>query len=87
MSDSPSCSYVSLSGYNGRGKNSMGSPHVPPTNVTGVYVVPSYGMIGYDALSHGSAGPSCAGYFSITDAYGKGAENCNTQFVQRLANQ
>ena len=27
------------------------------------------------------------GYFDITDAYGKGAANCNTQFIQRMCNQ
>lgn len=85
-----SCSYASLNNYNsgGRKKNTgnVGMPSVPATNVVGSYIVPEYGMIGYNALTHGN-GPSCAGYFDITDAYGKGAANCNTQFMQRMCNQ
>lgn len=84
----PSCAYVSLSNYNGVQKmpRAMGTPVVPATTVKGVYVVPDYGTIGYSALTHGT-GPSCAGYFDITSAYGKGAENCNTQFMQRMCDK
>ena len=84
----PSCSYVSLSNYNGvqRNARSVGMPHVPASTVSGFYVVPQYGTIGYNALTHGDS-PSCAGYFDITNAYGKGAENCSTEFKQRMCNQ
>ena len=92
MSDSTvngqSCSYVSLSNYNGvqRNARSMGMPHVPATTVAGRYVVPDFATIGYNALTHGDT-PSCSGYFDITNAYGKGAESCNTQFMMRACNQ
>ena len=84
----PSCSYVSLSNYNGvqRNPTSVNMPYVPATNVVGRYIVPDYSTIGYNALTHGSSA-SCGGYFDITGAYGKGAENCNTQFMQRACNQ
>ena len=86
----PSCSYVSLANYNGvppaNDRGGMGAPHVPATTVSGLYVVPEYGTIGYSALTHGEA-PSCAGYFNIESAYGKGAANCNTQYMQRMCNR
>lgn len=86
--NSPACCYASLAGYNGAARNprNMGMPYVPPTTVAGSYVVPAFGTIGYNALTHGDT-PSCAGYFDITSAYGKGAENCNTQYMQRMCNQ
>ena len=84
----PACAYVSLSNYNGvqRNARSVGMPYVPATTVSGVQVIPEYSTIGYNALTHGD-NPSCAGYFSIVGAYGKGAENCNTQYMQRMCNQ
>ena len=87
----PACSYASLQNYNGingsgnYGKGNVGQPIVPPTTVLGTYIVPNFGGISYDALTHGSA-PGCAGYFNIVGAYGKDAANCNTQFSQRLCN-
>ena len=86
----PSCSYVSLSNYNGAQRNarSMGMPHVPATTVSGRYVVPDFATIGYNALTHGhSETPSWSGYFDIKTAYGPGAESCNTQFMMRACNQ
>jgi len=50
--------------------------------VTGKYVVPNYGMPGYDTLSRG--GGSCAGYYTIKSAYGKGAGKCNQAYVTSL---
>jgi hypothetical protein len=83
-------SYASLNNYNsgGRKKNSgmVGMPTVQATNVIGSYIVPDFGMIGYNALTHGT-GPTGNGYFDITDAYGKGAANCNTQYMQRMSMQ
>jgi hypothetical protein len=76
-----SCSYASLSTYN-NGSKGM-SPPVPATTVSGVYVVPSWSAASYNTLSHDSA-PSCSGYFSVTNAYGKNANNCSTKFVQKL---
>lgn len=76
-----SCSYASLSNYNNGSKGQ--SPPVPATTVSGVYVVPSWNSPSYSTLMHDSA-PSCSGYFSVTNAYGKGANNCSTKFVQKL---
>jgi len=76
-----SCSYTNLSNYNVKSPGTLGTPAVPPSVVSGYYVVPQYGSIGYDALTHGT-GPSCTGYFNITDGYGPNAGNCNTQYMQ-----
>lgn len=87
----PAGAYAVLRNYNGvgghgnYGGSSLGSPYVPPTTVEGVYIVPSYSPITYDALTHGHA-PSYAGYFSISDGYGSGASNCDTKYLQRLCN-
>ena len=76
-------SYNLLSNYNGVPTGALGSPYVPPTTVTGSYIVPCYSPITYDSLTHGSV-PTYAGYFDITQAYGPSANNCNTKYVQRL---
>ena len=82
----PSCSYVSLSNYNGYSKRGMNHPQVAPTTTSGMYIVPDYAAIGYNALSHGGS-PSCAGYFTINSAYGVNANNCSTKYMKRLCNQ
>jgi hypothetical protein len=82
----PSCSYTNLANYNTSSKGHMGHPQVSPTTVVGTYIVPEYGAIGYNALTHGDA-PTCGGYFDITSAYGKTANNCNTKYMNRLCNQ
>ena len=82
----PSCAYSSLSNYNSSSKRAMGHPQVSPTTVQGMYIVPDYAMIGYNALTHGDT-PSCAGYFTINGAYGKNANNCSTKYMKRLCNQ
>lgn len=84
--NAPSCSYASLSNYNGYSRRGIGRPQVIPTTVVGSNIVPNYGTIGYNALTHGSS-PSCAGYFDIQSAYGKTANKCNTQYVNRLCKQ
>ena len=78
-------SYVSLGDYNGVRRGGIGHPQVSATTVTGTYIVPEYGAIGYNALTFG--GPTHAGYPDITAAYGKSASNCNTQYMSRLCNQ
>ena len=78
------CSYKSLSNYNGQSQGQMNSPPVPATTTSGVYIVPNYGSIGYSALTGNGAAPSCSGYFSITNGYGAGADNCNTTYSQKL---
>ena len=82
----PSCSYNSLSNYNGYSKRGMNHPQVAPTTTSGMYIVPDYAAIGYNALSHGGS-PSCAGYFTINSAYGVNANNCSTKYMKRLCNQ
>ena len=74
---SPSCQYSTLSTYNGT--SFLGnSPPVPATTVTGIYVVPQFGTIGYDSLT--SANPSCSGYRNIMTAYGADASSCNQKY-------
>ena len=82
-----SCSYVNLSNYNSTSAGTLGSPAVPPTTVSGHYVVPNYSAIGYGALTHDSSMPSCSGYFNIQNAYGANAAQCDTQYSQRPCNQ
>ena len=77
---SPACTYSNLQNYNGYGAST--SPPVPASTVRGSYIVPAYGTIGYDTLTHGSSMPSCSGYFNIQNAYGSDAGDCNTQYTQ-----
>ena len=49
----------------------------------GQYIVPGYGAIGYDALTHGNAGGGCNNYFNIEQAYGAGAGSCSTSYSAR----
>lgn len=81
----PAAAYAQLGMYNGHVQGGLGSPYVPPSTAVGNYIVPCYAPITYDSLTHGMA-PSYAGYFNITDGYGKSANNCNTKFVSRLCN-
>ena len=78
----PACAYNTLGRYNGSSKGGVGHPQVAPTTVSGSYIVPDYGSIGYNALT--GSGQSCSGYPSIQGAYGKGANNCNTKYMARL---
>jgi hypothetical protein len=74
------CTYNSLGCY--LGQNST-MPAVKAGQTSGVYLTPNYSAIGYNALTHGES-PGCQSYFSITDAYGKGAGSCNTSYTRRL---
>ena len=83
-----SCSYVNLSNYNSSSAGTMGHPDSGSrSTVTGSYVVPNYGAIGYSALTHDSSVPSCSGYFNITSAYGQNADTCNTTYSMSPCNQ
>jgi hypothetical protein len=68
--------YTSLANYNN------GQAMAPVSNkvVTGVMVVPSWGAIGVDTLTH-QGGASRGGYFNIESAYGAGASSCNQAYV------
>lgn len=79
----PACVYNTLGRYNGSSSvSSMGHPQVAPTTVSGSYIVPDYGSIGYNALS--DYGNTCSGYPTIKAAYGKNADKCNTRYYNRL---
>ena len=80
------CSYTTLSNYNSNGQLKVPVPRSTRT-VSGMYVVPTYGLgAGYASLTHGQKTGSCSGFFNITNAYGKNANNCNTQYVRTLCN-
>lgn len=72
------CSYATLGSYNG--SYSMNTKPTP-NQVSGVYVVPSWGAPGYDTLV--SSMPLCGGYNNIESAYGKDADNCSTKYVEK----
>lgn len=75
---SPSCTYTTLSQYNMGAKAQM-----RPQDTSGYYVVPAYGVAGYNTLMHDAA-PSCSGYFNIGDAYRSKDGSCNQQYVRKL---
>lgn len=75
------CSYATLDNYNST--SSMGIRTQQGTS-TGSYVVPSYSMPGYNALTHGGQSPSCTGYFGVTSAYGSDASgNCTRTYTRK----
>jgi len=79
----PSCSYAKLNHYN-QGSPGM-SPPVPPTTVSGHYVVPTWNHHPhYDTLVKGG---SCSGYANILHAYGKDAGSCNPKYRQQPCNK
>lgn len=80
------CSYASLNNYNNRVPGELNMPYVPPTTVSGFYIVPNYAPPTYDALTHGGV-PTCAGYFNVMSAYGPTADSCDTQYFKRPCNQ
>lgn len=75
------CNYANLSNYNNGSVGGMNTPG-PVGGVTGLYVVPAYGSIGYNALTMG--GYSCSGYATIGPAYNSNGGDCNTQYVKKL---
>lgn len=79
----PSCAYGTLNHYNqgmGVGANVPVPAGVPKMSHQ---VVPVYGSMGYDALTHGTHVPSCTNYFDLSKAYPKYPNNC-TKFTTRL---
>jgi hypothetical protein len=79
----PACTYASLGHYN----QGMGSgPIAPvPAGVPSMkyQVVPVYGSMGYNALTHGTKVPGCTQYFNIGTAYPSYPNGC-TKFTSRL---
>lgn len=75
--------YATLGGYNQYGSvyNRGIRPPIPTTNVTGMYIVPSYSAPGYDTLQHGGSSNRGSNYFQIGQAYGYGAGNCQTRYM------
>tara|TARA_Y100000385_G_C12866599_1_gene539612 strand:+ start:255 stop:680 length:426 start_codon:yes stop_codon:yes gene_type:complete len=72
-------SYATLGCYYGAGST---GPELKPNQVNKIQLVPTWGSISYDALTHGV---DCNGkYFNITNAYGAGATTCSTPYAQRL---
>lgn len=65
-----------------QGANSTMTP-LKAGATSGVFLTPNWGAPGYDALTHGVPG-GFQQYFSITDAYGKGAGSCNNSYTTRL---
>lgn len=82
------CAYNTLDNYNSAQSSSQMRdsgihPPVPAgTPSMKVQVVPQYGMIGYEALTHDGR-CDCGGHFTITNAYPAYGNNC-TKFTQRL---
>ena len=79
------CNYASLAHYN---KSKAGAMNVVPPqmntlNTSGFYIVPAYDAPGYDTLTHGVGG-TCSGFLNITDAYGKNADKCSTQYLKKI---
>ena len=58
---------------------SMGVANVGKPS-SGSYVVPTWGAMGYDALTLGGAG-SCSGYGTIMSAYGANSGQCQTSYT------
>lgn len=86
-----SCNHATLSTYNNTSCGSIRAGCGPPiqskSDSPGFYVVPNYHVSGYDALTHGgnkgdnnNCNDSANGFFNITQAYGKNAQNCNQQY-------
>jgi hypothetical protein len=74
-----SCSYAPLGQYSA--DYSMGVPFQGKLT-NGAYVVPTWGAIGYDALTNKV--PNCSGYFDVNSAYGADAGNCQTTYRTSL---
>lgn len=68
-------SYATLGCYYGAGST---MPALKANQVNNVQIVPTWGGISYDALTHGADYNGT--YFNITNAYGAD----NTSYVQRL---
>jgi len=76
---SSACSYAPLGQYTG--DYSMGVPFQGKVS-SGLYIVPTWGAIGYDALTNKV--PNCSGYYDVNSAYGADAGNCQTTYRTSL---
>jgi hypothetical protein len=76
---SSACNYAPLGQYTA--DYSMGVPFQGKVT-NGLYVVPTWGAIGYDALTNNV--PNCSGYFDVNSAYGANAGNCQTTYRTSL---
>ncbi len=83
-SGGPGCSYANLCNYNGATEMVNNLRNARP--VKGVYIVPGYNAISYDALTLGGRG-SCGGYGTIISGYGPGADSCNQQYLSKMCGQ
>jgi len=72
-------SYATLGHYYSAGST---MPQLKPNQANQVQLVPMWGGISYDSLSHGV--DSNGKYFNITNAYGAGASTCSPPYAQRL---
>jgi hypothetical protein len=81
MSNGNSCSYSNLCNYNGASEMVNNLRNAKP--VKGVYVVPAYNAISYDALTLKANGGGCGSYGTIISAYGANADSCNQQYLSR----
>ena len=79
----PACAYATLGQYNGC--NGGNSPYVNNSGQCN-YVVPDWGEIGYDALT-GPGCPSCSGFFTMEQAYGRNSNNCNQRYLSKSCNR
>lgn len=75
---SPACAYHTQQTYN------SGSVKVPFQGKvsSGVYIVPTWNAISYDALT--AKVPNCSGYADIQNAYGQNAGACQTTYRTSL---
>ena len=60
--------------------NNLGCYYGSNNSNTGVFHTPDSKQIGYDTLNHSIVGGNQP-YFSFTNAYGKGADSCNTSYT------
>lgn len=74
--NSSPCAYTTLGSYYPQ--------HLNAGPTYGSMVVPEWGAIGYDALTHGCNAGSCNSYFNVNHAYGRGSGNCHTKYTRRL---
>lgn len=79
---SSGANYATLGTYNTNNGFRGIRPPVPMTSVSGYYVVPAYSAPGYNTLTHGRG--TGGNYFQIQQAYGSGAQNCNTKYMGAL---
>lgn len=69
--------YSTLACYN------AGDKKLIPGQTGGMFIVPQYGSIGYNALTHGVKNGS-GGYFKIDDAYHTNKGKCETTYARKF---